>query len=146
MLNAGRQQGGLILVSCGTVWCTVSGTRSQMAAHPYPRSRQGMAARPAAENLGGEFLFDVEGEMAEAEGPLRSVSLYVQPLTGKRRTVVCKHWLRGLCKKGDLCDYLHEYDDDKVRQPSLCALRYSLPSDVRKTDGDCACNNMHWAG
>jgi hypothetical protein len=116
-----------------------------------------MAARPAAENLGGEFLFDVEGEMAEAEGPLRSVSLYVQPLTGKRRTVVCKHWLRGLCKKGDLCDYLHEYDEDKmpicqfyfsdkVRQPSLCALRDSLPSDVRKTDGDCACNNMHWAG
>ncbi|WFD17960.1 RNA-binding component of cleavage and polyadenylation factor [Malassezia caprae] len=28
---------------------------------------------------------------------------------GSRRTV-CKHWLRSLCKKGDLCDYLHEYD------------------------------------
>ncbi|UZJ51843.1 hypothetical protein CBS101457_001163 [Exobasidium rhododendri] len=27
---------------------------------------------------------------------------------GKR--TVCKHWLRGLCKKGDSCDYLHEYD------------------------------------
>lgn len=27
---------------------------------------------------------------------------------GKR--TVCKHWLRGLCKKGDNCDYLHEYD------------------------------------
>lgn len=27
---------------------------------------------------------------------------------GKR--TVCKHWLRGLCKKGDTCDYLHEYD------------------------------------
>lgn len=26
------------------------------------------------------------------------------------RRTVCKHWLRGLCKKGDLCDYLHEYD------------------------------------
>ncbi|XP_009706789.1 PREDICTED: putative cleavage and polyadenylation specificity factor subunit 4-like protein [Cariama cristata] len=26
------------------------------------------------------------------------------------RTVVCKHWLRGLCKKGDRCDFRHEYD------------------------------------
>ncbi|XP_023412711.1 putative cleavage and polyadenylation specificity factor subunit 4-like protein isoform X1 [Loxodonta africana] len=26
------------------------------------------------------------------------------------RTVVCKHWLRGLCKKGDQCHFLHQYD------------------------------------
>lgn len=30
------------------------------------------------------------------------------------RTVVCKHWLRGLCKKGDLCEFLHEYDMSKM--------------------------------
>lgn len=24
--------------------------------------------------------------------------------------VVCKHWLRGLCKKGDQCGFLHQYD------------------------------------
>lgn len=24
--------------------------------------------------------------------------------------VVCKHWLRGLCKKGDQCKFLHQYD------------------------------------
>ncbi|XP_030683648.1 putative cleavage and polyadenylation specificity factor subunit 4-like protein isoform X6 [Nomascus leucogenys] len=24
--------------------------------------------------------------------------------------VVCKHWLRGLCKKGDHCKFLHQYD------------------------------------
>lgn len=23
---------------------------------------------------------------------------------------VCKHWLRGLCKKGNLCEFLHEYN------------------------------------
>ncbi|OQS53906.1 CPSF4 [Ecytonucleospora hepatopenaei] len=23
--------------------------------------------------------------------------------------VVCKHWLRGMCKKNEKCDYLHEY-------------------------------------
>ncbi|KAL7677202.1 hypothetical protein ACOME3_003442 [Neoechinorhynchus agilis] len=30
------------------------------------------------------------------------------------RTVVCKHWLRGLCKKGDDCEFLHEYDMSKM--------------------------------
>ncbi|GAM18774.1 hypothetical protein SAMD00019534_019490 [Acytostelium subglobosum LB1] len=28
--------------------------------------------------------------------------------------VVCKHWLRGLCKKGELCEFLHEYDLAKM--------------------------------
>jgi cleavage and polyadenylation specificity factor subunit 4 len=23
---------------------------------------------------------------------------------------VCKHWLRGLCKKGENCEFLHEYN------------------------------------
>lgn len=30
------------------------------------------------------------------------------------RTVVCKHWLRHLCKKGDDCEFLHEYDTAKM--------------------------------
>lgn len=30
---------------------------------------------------------------------------------------VCKHWLKGLCKKGDDCDYLHEYN---LRKMSEC--------------------------
>ena len=34
-------------------------------------------------------------------GPYRVIS--------SSRKVVCKHWLRGLCKRGDACDYLHEY-------------------------------------
>ena len=25
-----------------------------------------------------------------------------------------KHWLRGLCKKGDQCEFLHEYDMSKM--------------------------------
>lgn len=28
--------------------------------------------------------------------------------------VVCKHWLRGLCKKGDHCEFLHEYNLRKM--------------------------------
>merc|ERR1712130_451102 len=35
--------------------------------------------------------------------------------TRKERDTVCKHWLRGLCKKGDaMCEYLHEYDMSKM--------------------------------
>jgi len=30
------------------------------------------------------------------------------------KPVVCKHWLRGLCKKGDQCEFLHEYDMSKM--------------------------------
>ncbi|KAM6240399.1 LOW QUALITY PROTEIN: putative cleavage and polyadenylation specificity factor subunit 4-like protein [Spheniscus humboldti] len=36
-----------------------------------------------------------------------------QHVSGEK-TVVCKHWLRGLCKKGDGCDFLHEYDVTKM--------------------------------
>ena len=25
-------------------------------------------------------------------------------------SLICKHWLRGLCKKGDACEFLHEYN------------------------------------
>jgi len=32
----------------------------------------------------------------------------------KDKQVVCKHWLRGLCKKGDQCEFLHEYDLSKM--------------------------------
>ena len=28
--------------------------------------------------------------------------------------MVCKHWLRGLCKKGAACDFLHEYNLRKM--------------------------------
>ncbi|NXX60289.1 CPSF4 factor, partial [Scopus umbretta] len=33
---------------------------------------------------------------------------------GGEKTVVRKHWLRGLCKKGDGCDFLQEYDVTKT--------------------------------
>lgn len=29
-------------------------------------------------------------------------------------SLVCKHWLRGLCKKGDQCEFLHEYNLRKM--------------------------------
>ena len=33
-----------------------------------------------------------------------------QKLEEKFRTVVCRHWLRGLCMKGEQCEFLHQYD------------------------------------
>lgn len=32
------------------------------------------------------------------------------PRERERLATVCKHWLRGLCKKGDACEFLHEYN------------------------------------
>ena len=32
----------------------------------------------------------------------------------RRHKVVCKHWLRGLCKKGDSCDFLHRLDHNRM--------------------------------
>ena len=84
-----------------------------VGSRPDARHRQGVK-RPADDAAPeADFLFDVEGEM-EMEDATTAFSAYIQPGTGKRRTVVCKHWLRGLCKKGDMCDYLHEYDEDKM--------------------------------
>ncbi|KZT44475.1 hypothetical protein SISSUDRAFT_1038995 [Sistotremastrum suecicum HHB10207 ss-3] len=36
--------------------------------------------------------------------------LPVHPRDRERLSTVCKHWLRGLCKKGDSCEFLHEYN------------------------------------
>ncbi|KAJ7397199.1 hypothetical protein BTVI_137909 [Pitangus sulphuratus] len=33
---------------------------------------------------------------------------------GRAKTVVCRHWLRGLCKRGDGCDFLHEHDASRM--------------------------------
>lgn len=45
---------------------------------------------------------------------------------------VCKHWVRGLCKKGDDCEYLHQYDMAKM---PLCQF-YSKTGECAKGD-DC---------
>ena len=33
-----------------------------------------------------------------------------EPIDPRRWTVVCKHWLKGLCQKDEKCEYLHQYD------------------------------------
>lgn len=34
---------------------------------------------------------------------------------GSYRQTVCRHWLRGLCMKGEACGFLHQFD--KARMP-----------------------------
>ncbi|KAF9532021.1 hypothetical protein CPB83DRAFT_848202 [Crepidotus variabilis] len=36
--------------------------------------------------------------------------LPTHPRERERLSTVCKHWLRGLCKKGEACEFLHEYN------------------------------------
>ena len=42
--------------------------------------------------------------------PLGSECPLKHPSKGFKNKIVCKYWLRGLCKMGDNCDFLHEYN------------------------------------
>lgn len=37
-----------------------------------------------------------------------------QPANASFNSLVCKHWLRALCKKGEHCEFLHEYNLRKM--------------------------------
>ncbi|XP_064584862.1 putative cleavage and polyadenylation specificity factor subunit 4-like protein isoform X2 [Zonotrichia leucophrys gambelii] len=41
-------------------------------------------------------------------------SVQGHPRPGRTKPAVCKHWLRGLCKRGESCDFLHGYDASRV--------------------------------
>ena len=44
--------------------------------------------------------------------------------------IVCKHWLRGLCKKGEDCEFLHVYALDKMpelKPHSIPTIYYMTP-------------------
>ncbi|NXM12303.1 CPSF4 factor, partial [Ploceus nigricollis] len=36
------------------------------------------------------------------------------PRHGGAEPAVCKHWLRGLCKRGEGCDFLHDHDATRM--------------------------------
>eukprot|EP01018_Ginkgo_biloba_P033336 Gb_34616 [translate_table: standard] len=65
-------------------------------------------------NLGPEATSNVQ----TPAGPLTTApNANVGQKVSKRnfRQTVCRHWLRGLCMKGEFCGYLHQYD--KARMP-----------------------------
>ena len=46
----------------------------------------------------------------EGHCPLGNTCPDKHQITHSFNNLVCKHWLRGLCKKGDQCEFLHEYN------------------------------------
>jgi cleavage and polyadenylation specificity factor subunit 4 len=54
-------------------------------------------------------VMDVAGDDAGGGG-----SKGAQSGSGGLNSLVCKHWLRGLCKKGEHCEFLHEYNLRKM--------------------------------
>ncbi|WBW72660.1 mRNA cleavage and polyadenylation specificity factor complex zinc finger subunit Yth1 [Schizosaccharomyces osmophilus] len=78
-------------------------------------------------------------------------SLHGRESGSKMGSVVCKHWLRGLCKKGEQCDFLHEYNLKKMPPCHFFAERgwcsngeecLYLHLDPSKQVGVCAWYNM----
>ena len=69
--------------------------------------------------------------------PLGSSCPDKHPLTHSSNNLVCKHWLKGLCKKGDACDFLHEWN---LRGRSEC--RQWVGTGGYCTQGD-DCNYLH---
>jgi len=67
-----------------------------------------------------DLSFDFEAEI-DAKDALRKASLKADGTTSSesaavrgRHSIVCKHWLRNLCMKGDKCDFLHQYDPNRM--------------------------------
>ncbi|CAI4856979.1 BDN_1c_G0055870.mRNA.1.CDS.1 [Saccharomyces cerevisiae] len=58
-----------------------------------------------------EFYNSREGPKSCTRGPL-CPKKHVLPIFQNK--IVCRHWLRGLCKKNDQCEYLHEYNLRKM--------------------------------
>nr|XP_033817361.1 putative cleavage and polyadenylation specificity factor subunit 4-like protein isoform X2 [Geotrypetes seraphini] len=67
-----------------------------------------------------KITFQLETDVLEQTGavllPFQGMDSLMCPFrhVSGEKTVVCKHWLRGLCKKGDQCEFLHEYDMTKM--------------------------------
>lgn len=41
-------------------------------------------------------------------------SFISQPNVNKLKQKVCVHWLKKVCRKGDNCEYLHFYVEEKI--------------------------------
>ena len=87
---------------------------AERAAPPQPALRG-----PPANAVTMEDLLDEEGVDLDAMLGIEPDEPEPKPPPGvrvdpRRHKVVCKHWLRGLCKKGDDCDFLHQLDRDRM--------------------------------
>lgn len=61
-------------------------------------------------DVGVEFDFESYVKSVNDAKPKRIIS----PLDTKAHTVVCIHWLQGLCQKMEKCEFLHKLDKTKM--------------------------------
>ncbi|RMB95257.1 hypothetical protein DUI87_28244 [Hirundo rustica rustica] len=65
-----------------------------------------------------KIRFDSEADVEELRArplPFPGVDgVQGHPRRGGAKPAVCKHWLRGLCKRGDGCDFQHDYDASRM--------------------------------
>mmetsp|Transcript_87009 Transcript_87009/g.153873 ORF Transcript_87009/g.153873 Transcript_87009/m.153873 type:complete len:545 (-) Transcript_87009:48-1682(-) len=80
--------------------------------------------------------FDFEAEV-DAKDAVRQESLKAEGATSSEGAAnrgtrtVCRHWLKNLCMKGEKCDYLHQYDPNRMPECFLF-LKFG-----KCTDPDC---------
>ncbi|KAG6541916.1 hypothetical protein Mapa_016641 [Marchantia paleacea] len=73
-------------------------------------------AAPSAPQQGAAAPSNSSAQMnSSAPMGMNAGSAKVTPGRKNYRQTVCRHWLRGLCMKGDACGFLHQYD--KARMP-----------------------------
>lgn len=90
-------------------------------------SREEAERQRVLESQGGvssqRFLYNVNGlpqsgsatEKESKNGKRDNVSSALSSSFSQReRSIVCRHWIRGMCWKGDFCEFLHQYDTDKM--------------------------------
>ncbi|MCJ1437520.1 RNA-binding component of cleavage and polyadenylation factor [Xylographa pallens] len=90
---------------------------------PTPNAHNLQPAQPKpqynfafAEFLKREYRFGLDPSrpyckaFREGHCPLGHACPDKHQTTHSFNNLVCKHWLRGLCKKGDQCEFLHEYN------------------------------------
>lgn len=56
---------------------------------------------------------DDRRRLLESQGLLRDTQ-GGSVIVGRGCSVVCRHWLRGMCWKGEFCEFLHQYDTGRM--------------------------------
>tara|TARA_B100000795_G_scaffold231114_1_gene188815 strand:+ start:90 stop:2246 length:2157 start_codon:yes stop_codon:yes gene_type:complete len=90
-------------------------------------------------------MFNFEDELAQQDAEETSRHEQFRDETVARigawrfQTIVCRHWLNNLCMNGDRCEYLHQYDADRMPEcfnginctKNDCPFKHSAPRKAR---------------
>lgn len=83
-----------------------------------PVYNDGVTTRSASRQNKSEGRFPEDAVSTSNHGPAH-----------REHSIVCRHWIRGMCWKGDFCEFLHQYDTGKMplcrqfRKTGYCADR-----------------------